>query len=82
MSDTFGKKKAFNPLEVDAHKDSTDAPKGVVAEITSSRTFGVELEVFGGDIDEMRQFAVENNHNYTHDGSIKNTKGNNEGCEE
>lgn len=81
MIDPF-KKKTYNPLTIDYFKDSTDVPKGIVPSITSERTFGVELEVFGGDVSAISTIAREMGHNYGHDGSIKNTKGTNEGCVE
>lgn len=80
MSDLFTKKE-FNPLKADPFKDSTD--KGTETEsITSNRTFGVELEVYGGDVNSLCSYAIENGHTYGHDGSIKNEKNNNEGCVE
>ena len=78
MIDMF-KKKEYNPLKKDPFNDVTDA--GVSKEsITSSRTFGVELEVYGGDVSKLCSYVVENGHTYGHDGSIKNEKNNNDGC--
>lgn len=80
MSDPFAIKKPYNHLTIDQFKDSTDKPKDCIADITSTRTFGVELEMFGGNMEGIKTFARNYGHNYGHDGSIKNTKNNNEGC--
>ncbi len=80
MADPFNKKSKYTPFQTDFFKDETDAPKGVVSDIKSKRTFGVELEIFGGDLGSISSYAVENGHSYGHDGSIKNPHGNNEGC--
>lgn len=80
MSDLF-KKKVYDPLKKDPFTDATDA--GVSKEsITSERTFGVELEVYGGNVSKLCEYAVSQGHTYGHDGSIKNEKNNNEGCVE
>jgi hypothetical protein len=73
------KKKEYNPLKKDPFTDATDA--GVSTEsIVSSRTFGVELEVYGGNVSKLCDYVVHNGHTYGHDGSIKNEKGNNDGA--
>lgn len=80
MIDPF-KKKEYNPLSKDPFNDATDQGSSVES-ITSNRTFGVELEVYGGDVNKICSYATEHGHTYGHDGSIKNEKNNNEGCVE
>lgn len=80
MSDPFTKKE-YNPLKSDPFKDATDGG-GIKEEITSERTFGVELEVYGGDVGKLTSYAVSKGHTYGHDGSIKNESGTNEGAVE
>lgn len=74
-------KKEYDPLKKDPFTDSTDQGPSKES-ITSSRTFGVELEVYGGDVSKLCNYANENGHTYGHDGSIKNEKNNNDGCVE
>lgn len=52
--------------------DSKDVPDNFDALplIKSKRTFGVELEMFGGDVQAMSAYCAEHGHTYTRDGSI------------
>lgn len=57
--------------------ESKDAPEGFdgVPLITSNRTFGVELEMFGGKEKPVQTFCREKGHIFDRDGSIRDTTG-------
>lgn len=80
--DPFERKTKYTPLKPDFFDDETDIPKGLKADITSERTFGVELEIYDVNISKITEYAVENGHRYGHDGSIHNERDNNDGCVE
>lgn len=63
--------------------ESKDTPKDFdgVPLIISDRTFGVELEMFGGKKGNLHEFCAINGHRLENDGSIRDNKGNHGGTE-